>query len=49
MASIANTAKELASFTGLDYKTLAYDEDLLDLIAMGSDWDELLEYVDINY
>lgn len=49
LASIAQLIKALAEDTDTDFKTLAYDEDLLELIGSDADYEDLVEYINDNY
>ena len=46
---LALLIKALAEDTDTDFKTLAYDEELLQLIGSDADYEELVEYVNYNY
>jgi len=46
---LAQLIKALAEDTDTDFKTLAYDEELLQLIGSDADYEDLIEYVNYNY
>lgn len=43
--SLAELIKALADDTDSDFKSLAYDENLLELIGLDADYEELVEYI----
>ena len=46
---LALLIKALAEDTDTDYKTLAYDEDLLELIGSDAEYEDLVDYINDNY
>jgi hypothetical protein len=49
LASVAELLKALAVDTDTDYTVIAYDEDLLQLIAIDAEYGELIDYIETNY
>ncbi len=47
--SLAQLIRALADETGTNFKSLAYDEDLLGLIGSDADYEELVDYIETNY
>lgn len=45
-SSLAELLKALSEETGADYKSLAYDTELLDLIASDADYNDLISYIE---
>jgi hypothetical protein len=39
----------LAEDTDTDFKTLAYDEELLQLIGVDAEYEDLIDYIENNY
>jgi hypothetical protein len=46
---VADLIRALSIDTDTDFKTLAYDKDLLRLITSGAEYDELVDYIDYTY
>ena len=46
---LAELMRALAEDTDTDYKTLAYDEDLLELIGSDAEYEDLVDYINDNY
>jgi hypothetical protein len=46
---LAELIRALAEDTDTDFKTLAYDEELLQLIGSDAEYEDLVEYVNDNY